>query len=242
MDEACGRDLLQVPMAWPLSGRIVGRQRFSTRRLPLHDQLSRIDAFAVFVPHDFRADRLSETVQGRSKFEETYARPIRPKTDNELPGDVLEAIQHEHMPQYTLRNIGRYEMAVDLDDPLPFRREAGLGGSFGVELDEVRNAHIPEPQLAEIWSVAYVRRLRESTRRLVLEDPWEYRFGQEATSVFDGPRQKFIVDGTHPDDLPGADWAPTPIPMPAQWLSPPPGEAPMERPTNLVEEVAKLNK
>jgi hypothetical protein len=30
--------------------------------------------------------------------------------------------------------------------------------------------------------------------------------------------------------------------MPAQWLSPPPGEAPMERPTNLVEEVAKLNK
>ena len=142
MQEAVGRDLLQQPLAWPLARRVRGRQRFSTARLPLVDRSLRIDRFAYFEAHDFQPDKLSEGVAKRNEFEQTYARPMRPKTDHELPGDVLEAIQYNHMPQFNLRNIGRAERSADPEDPLPLTASKGLGGDFGKELDEVRDAQI----------------------------------------------------------------------------------------------------
>ena len=144
MQEAVGRDLLQQPLAWPLARRLRRRQRFSTERLPLVDHSLRIDHFAYFEAHDFQPDKLSEGVAKRNEFEQTYARPMRPKTDNELPGDVLEAIQYNHMPQFNLRNIGRAERSADPEEPLPFARQKGLGGDFGAELDEVRAAGVPK--------------------------------------------------------------------------------------------------
>jgi hypothetical protein len=138
IQEATGRDLLHVPMAWAMARRIGRRQRFSTARLPLLDHSLRIDSFAFFVAHDFQVDRLSDWVVKRSTFDNTYAKTIRPKTDHELPSETLESVQHNQMPQFTLRNIGRFEMSVDLGDRLPFLKVRGLGGQLGVELDEVR--------------------------------------------------------------------------------------------------------
>lgn len=237
--EAVGAELLLVPVrfAWPVAHRLFRRQRFSTHRTPLYDRSLRLDGFCVFLPHAFQVDRLSETLQKRSSFEQTYARPIRPKTDNELPSDILESVQHNQMPQFILRNIGRYEMAVDLEDPLPFKRVKGLSGRLGPELDEVRKAHVPKPVMAQIWSVAYVKRLRASLRRLLVEDPWEYRFGQEATSVYDGHRRNFIAEGTHPDEMPGANWGPDLIPIPSQWVDAPLGEDGMREQRNLNDEI-----
>lgn len=240
MLEATGRDLLNQPLAWPLARRLRVRQRFSTARLPLVDHSLRIDHFAYFEAHDFQPDKLSEGVAKRNEFEQTYARPMRPKTDNELPGDVLEAIQYNHMPQFNLRNIGRAERSAEPDDPLPFARAKGLGGDFGVELDQVREAEVPKVQWAQVWSVAFVRRVRNSLRRLVVEDPWEHRFGAEATSVHSGLRHSFVVEGTHPDDMPGSWWGPEPLPAPERWLSPPPGEEPMERPMSMSDTLAAL--
>jgi len=242
--EAIGAELLLVPIkfAWPLARRLQQRQRFSTARHPMYDKALRLDRFCVFEPHPFEADRLSAYVTDRSKFQETYARKIRPKTDNELPSNLLEAIQYNQMPQFILRNIGRYEKAVDLDDPLPLQRVKGLGGKLGKELDEVRTAHVPKPEMAQVWSVDYVKRMRASLRRILIEDPWEMRFGNEATSTFDGVARKFIVEGTHPDDLPDADWAPTLIPQPKEWVDAPAGEAAMHAPRSINDEIRILSK
>jgi len=240
MDEAKAADLLRVAMAWPLARRLRLRQRFSTARLRLVDRSQRLDGFAVFVAHDFAIDRMSEGVTARSKFEHSFARPVRPKTDHELPSEVADAVAHDTMPQFTLRNIGRAERNVDLEDPLPFARTPGLHAGVSGALDEVRTAAVPKPQWAEIWSVAFVKRTRASLRRLLLEDPWELRYGPEATSVHDGIGRTFVVEGTHPDDLPGAQWGPQTIPMPARWMGPPPGEEPMPQPRDIAEEMREI--
>jgi hypothetical protein len=238
--EAIGAELLLTPMAWPLGKRVRRRQRFSTQRLPLHEKSLKIDHFAFFAPHDFQVDRLSEFVTARSKFDPTFARPFRPKTDNELPSDVIESVTHNHMPQMTLRNIGRFEMSIDLEEPLPLQRVKGLGGDIGGELNEVRKAHVPKPQMAQVWSLAFMSRVRNSLRRIVIEDPWEFRYGQEATSQHTGHKNTFAPEGTHPDDMPGMKWGPDVIAQPQEWQDPPFGEPPMERPPSLQEELKRL--
>ena len=224
MPEARARDLLQQPLAWPLARAIHRQQRFSRAHLPLDTQKRRIDRFCVFAPHDFQADRLTAWLETHSAFKETYARGFRVKSDNEIPGDVLEAIQHEHMPQFNLRNIGRAERDVELDDPLPLQRQRGIGGQLGAELDEVRAAKVPKPQMAEVWSVRLMGRVRGSLQRILVEDPWELRLGPEATSGHEGRSYQFVAEGTHPHDLPDAWWGPEPVPMAENRIAAPPGE------------------
>ncbi len=224
MPEARARDLLQQPLAWPLARAIRRQQRFSRAHLPLDTQKRRIDQFCVFSPHDFQADRLTAWLETHSSFKETYARGFRVKSGNEIPGDVLEAIQHEHMPQFNLRNIGRAERDVELDDPLPLQRQRGIGGQLGAELDEVRAAKVPKPQMAEVWSVRLMGRVRGSLQRILVEDPWELRLGPEATSGHEGRSYQFVAEGTHPHDLPDAWWGPEPVPMAENRIAAPPGE------------------
>lgn len=240
--EARGRDLLRQPLAWPLERAIRRRQRFSDDHLPLDTAKRRIDRFCVFAAHEFRPDRLSAWVETHSTFKETYARGFRVKSDNEIPGDVLEAIQHEHMPQFNLRNIGRAERDVEVDDPLPLARQRGLGGKLGAELDEVREAHVPKPQMAEVWSVRLMGRVRGSLRRVLVEDPWELRLGPDATSGHDGPSYQFVAEGTHPHDLPAAWWGPDSVPMPETRIAAPPGEASEEPGDDVLATMRALTK
>lgn len=223
MTEANARQLLSQPLAWPLGKRVHRQQRFSRQLVPLDRKLRKLERFFVFVPHDFQPDRLTAWVATHSTFKETYARGFRVKSDNEIPGETLEAIQHNHMPQFNLRNIGRAERDVDLNDPLPLERQDGLGGKLGVELEEVRQARVPRPQMAEVWSVRMMGKVRASFRRILLEDPWELRLGPDANSGHEGLAYKFVVEGTHPDDLPDAWWGPQPIAMPEKWQGPPRG-------------------
>ena len=224
MPEARARDLLHQPLAWPLARAIRAKQQFSRQFLPLDTRKRRIDKFYVFVAHDFQADRIGAWLETHSTFKETYARGFRVKSDNEIPGDVLEAIQHEHMPQFNLRNIGRAERDVELDDPLPLQRQRGIGGQLGAELDEVRAAKVPKPQMAEVWSVRLMGRVRGSLQRILVEDPWELRLGPEATSGHEGRSYQFVAEGTHPHDLPDAWWGPEPVPMAENRIAAPPGE------------------
>ena len=93
-------------------------------------------------------------------------------------------------------------------------------------LDEVRNARLPKLQMAQIWSVEFNTQVRSSLRRLLLEDPWGSRFGAEVRIDHAGPMYKYIVDGTHPDDMPTEQWGPdtfvpqldglVPMPVPMQ--------------------------
>jgi hypothetical protein len=227
--EPTGRQLLVVPDAWPLLQQWRARTQFVRRRFVLHDRLAQ-KGQTVFVAHSFAPDRLSALVERRSAFDQTYARPIRPLRDSELDDKTLDAVAHDVMPQFNLRNIGRYEWPVDLDDPLPWQTTPTIGAEPGRELLEVRTARLPRPQPVQIWTSAYMARLRAQLRRLVVEDPWEAKYGPEATSVHDGPGRKYIVAGTHADDLPGADFGPDLIGRPAQWLAPTDGQPRMERP------------
>ncbi len=239
MTEARGRDLLQQPLAWPLATRIRQKQRFSRDHLPLDTKKRRIDQFCVFTAHDFQPDRLGAWLETHATFKETYARGFRVKSDNEIPGDILEAIQHEHMPQFNLRNIGRAERSVELDDPLPLERRRGLGGQLGAELDEVRAAKVPKPAMAEVWSVRLMGRVRASLNRIVVEDPWELRLGPDATSGHDGRSYAFIAEGTHPHDLPDAWWGPEPVEMPEKRIAAPQGEEDVVDVMTMMRELTK---
>ena len=179
--------------------------------------LQRKEAFAVFEAAPPETDKLSAAVEQRATFEATYAAEFRVKNDLDLPAKVLDAIQHDHMPQFTLRNIGRAERNVDLEDPLPMERKEGIAGHDGGLLDEVRTARLPEVELAQIWSVAYSKRVRAQFRRLLLEDPWELKYGAEIKANHSGPMRTYIVEGTHPDDLPDADWGPQTLQPPDDW-------------------------
>lgn len=241
MDEEIGVELLLDPRAWPMAGQVWARQKFSRQHLPLLNHSLKIEHFAVFEPHAFQPDRISDWVVKRNAFDQTFARPIRVKKDSEIPSSVIEAVEHEQMPQFTLRNIGRYEMAIDLADPLPWQRVAGLGGESGDELRQLRLEKLPKVEPIQIWTVDYTKRMRNSLRRILIEDPWEMRIGPEATSTHDGLGRKFIVEGTHPDDLPGADWAPKLIPIPKEWVGPPPGEKAMAEKISMAEEIRRYS-
>ena len=239
--EARAIDLLGQPFAWPLARRPALARRQGGKRFALFDYLYQKDHFFVMVAHNFVADRLSAWVQRRNSFSNTYARPIREARDSELDDKTADRIKTDVMPQFNLRNIGRYEMAVDLESPLPWRRRQGIGGEFGKELTEVRQARLNPPQPLQIWSVNYTKRLREQLRRLLLEDPWELKYGPEATSVHSGLGRTYIVAGTHPDDEPGADFSPVLIARPTEWIAPPKGTPMEERPFDIAVDAARLD-
>jgi len=199
-DEPTGRQLKNGTEAWTLLA-----------------SLNRKEHFAVVEAHDPETDKLSESVQARTGFDATYSATFRIKSDHEIPSKVIDAVQTEHMPQFTLRNIGRAERHVDLDDPMPFRRKQGISHHDDGLFEEVRNARLPKPEFAQIWSVAFTHRLRRQFRRLLIEDPWELRYGSDVTANY-GVRQTHVfVEGTHPDDLPQADWGPETLPPPRRW-------------------------
>ena len=237
--EAIASELLGVEPAWPLRRRLDAKHGFSTERLPLFDRLMRKERFALFQAYSFEVDRLSGLVDSHIEHTVTYAAEFRVKHDSEIPSAVLEA-QKNPMPQFTLRNIGRMEKYVDTEEPLPLQRTAGVSGRTEALLDEVRNARLPKVEMAQVWSVSFNTQVRDSLRRLLLEDPWENRFGAEVRIDHAGPMFKYIVDGTHPDDMPTEQWGPETIPVPERWVEPTPGVQREERAMTMRDMVERL--
>lgn len=228
--EATGRQLLDAPLAWPMAQRVVARHAFSRAKLPLVARLQRKERFAFFWPHDFQPDRISEWVVQRTTHNESYAATFKVASDHSLPADVLDAVQHNHQPQFILRNIGRAERGdVDPTAPLPFDRISTDRNAAHDEVAAVRQARLPEVKPIEIWSLRMVNAVRSSFRRLLIEDPWEWRYGAEVRANYPGPSYQYVVEGTHPDDMPDAWWGPEMIPIPTVWVKPPAGTENEER-------------
>jgi len=228
--EATGRQLLDAPLAWPMAQRVVVRHAFSRAKLPLVARLRRKERFAFFWPHDFQPDRISAWVVQRTTHNESYAATFKVASNHSLPADVLDAVQHNHQPQFSLRNIGRAERGdVDPSAPLPFDRISTDRNAAHDEVAAVRQARLPEVQPIEIWSLRMVNAVRSSFRRLLIEDPWEWRYGAEVRANYPGPSYQYVVEGTHPDDMPDAWWGPEMIPIPTVWVKPPAGTENEER-------------
>jgi hypothetical protein len=228
--EATARQLLGVVQAWPLAADVRGRQAFSRGMIPLLTRLRQKERFAFFYPHDFQPDRISEWVVKRNAHTESYAASFKVASDHSLPADVLDAVQHNHQPQFILRNIGRAERGdVDPTAPLPFDRISTDRNSAHDEVAAVRNARMPKVKEIEIWSLRMVNAVRSSFRRILIEDPWEWRYGAEVRANYPGPSYQYVVEGTHPDDLPDAWWGPEMIPIPTVWVKPPAGTEHEER-------------
>ncbi len=239
--EARAHHLLAQPLAWPMAKRLAQRQGRYRKRFALFDYLYRKDHFATFAAHDFKPDRISAWVVERSQFQETYARPRREMRDSELDDKTSEALQNDVMPQFNLRNIGRYEMHVDVEGGLQWEKRKGLGGEIeNADLERARRPQLPAIEPVQIWTSDYVTRLRNQLRRLLIEDPWEMKYGPDATSTHNGNVRNFIVDGTHPDDQPGADFSPKLIPRPKEWVATPKGEEGSEaRPYDIVHDAMR---
>lgn len=232
--EARGRDLIGVALAWPLAEHLHQSNAFGRGKLALLGYLNKKDRFARFVAHPFEPDKISAWVVGRNSHSESYAATFKVMSDHLIPSDVLDAIAHNHQPQFTLRNIGRAERDdVDPHAPMPLIRVAGRRGESNALLTEVRTARKPSVVPIELWSVRFVGAVRDSFRRLLLEDPWEWRFGAEVRANYPGPSYQYVVDGTHPGDLPDAWWGPETIPTPEVWTPAPSGEQRVERALSL---------
>ncbi len=239
MTEARAKDLLRGPaanVAWPLNLTIRRRQAFSRGILPLDRELERRRSFVVFEAHDFQFDKLTDLVEARTKAQQTYAATFRAGSDHAIPGDILEAIEHNHYPQFNLRNIGRVEKTdVDPEDRLPMQRQEGVSARAADGLfEEVRSAKMPELQYADVWSQRMMGTVRDSFRRLLLEDPWEHRFGAEAKANHDGPVYQYVIEGTHPQDMPNSWWGPEPIRGPQNRIVPR-GQEGADRATNIYD-------
>ena len=222
--EARAWQLLDAPLAWPMAASVHGRSAFSRSMLPMVRSLQRKERFAFFDAHDFQPDRLSAWVVGRNTHTESYAATFKVASDHSLPADVLDAVQHNHQPQFILRNIGRAERGdVDPTAPLPYTLVSTDRNAAHDQVASVRNARLPEVAPIEIWSLRMVNAVRSSFRRLLIEDPWEWRYGAEVRANYPGPSYQYVVEGTHPDDMPDAWWGPALIPIPEVWIKPPPG-------------------
>jgi hypothetical protein len=241
--EARGRDLLGVEFAWPLAHRADARARFSRDKLGLLGYLGRKDRFVFFDAYPFEPDTLSAWVVERNSHTETYAASFRVMSDHALPSEVLDAVAHNHQPQFTLRNIGRVERDdVDPDAPMPLERSSGHRTEAAELAAAARSAEIPKVEPVELWSVRFVGTVRDSFRRLLLEDPWEWRFGAEVKANYAGPSYQYVVEGTHPDDLPDAWWGPEPIPVPEEWVQPPAGTERGERALSLHDVIRRAER
>jgi hypothetical protein len=242
VEDLTGREMLVLGEAWPLLRPLAARRRFSEQRLPLLVRSEEIEHCTAVEPLEVAPDRLSDLVERRVRFEETYAAEIKVMSEQKIPPAVHDALRDNHMPQFTLRNIGRAERSVEPDEPLRFDHSRTTQREGWSDLEVARQTRVPRPELAEVWSTAFVARVRASFRRLLLEDPWELRYGAEVKANHPGLQHSFIIDGTHPDDMPGADWGPALIPLPAAWQSGPPGDERMERPVLPEDMLAALRK
>lgn len=139
-----------------------------------------------------------DAIVERSGWEGSVKSP-REKTREEYPLEVEEQMR-EVERQFILRNIGRYEMFVDPDEPLPLEEDRIDKPSIESLMADARDyAHEP-PELIDELSLDAVRHELGWRRRFTRELRWNRRFGAEVQKHVQIPLWRY-----DPEDPESAD-------------------------------------
>lgn len=76
-------------------------------------------------------------------------------------------------PQFFLRNIGRVERSIDLDDPPQFNVEKDAKLEAIKMIEEGRKAEIPKPEFADVWTTAFISDVNVFLEETLYLCPWE---------------------------------------------------------------------
>jgi len=119
--------------------------------------------------------------------------PPRDKRPGELDPDV-EGQMKQCVPQFHLRNIGRYERYADPDDDLELNPSEVR---HGLRAAETATLHVgaPEPiALLEVMNLDAVRGYQRRMRWLIHETDWNRHFSQELKASVAGPLWRYHAD------------------------------------------------
>ena len=168
----------------PFSGHVAFASSMAGARATA---LARLDAIRPLDPLDTTIDKLVdlEALEALASFGGLLRLP-RTRASEELDDDITEALG-ECKAQFHLRNLGRAERFVDLDEPLPLEpveRESGLPGAS--ESTESLMARLPSALITST-SVAAVREFQGDRRSLFEETAWNEHFSKEIKADATGP-------------------------------------------------------
>ncbi|TNF38481.1 MAG: hypothetical protein EP329_00285 [Deltaproteobacteria bacterium] len=114
----------------------------------------------------------------------------REKTREEYPLELEEQMR-EVERQFILRNIGRYELFVNPDEPMPFDHDRFDKPSIDAAMAEARDYQHEPPELLAALSLDAVREEIDWRRRFTREMRWNRRFGAEVQKHVQTPLWKF---------------------------------------------------
>lgn len=113
----------------------------------------------------------------------------RDKAD--YPNDLHEALENCEA-QFILRNIPRYELWCDPNEPMAYERKQVEYGLQGQGVNEVRELRFEPVVLLEVMNGDTVRDELRLRRVLTAEVEWARCFGQEASKDISGPQWRNV--------------------------------------------------
>lgn len=128
-----------------------------------------------------------------------FVKEPRPKQPHEYPEGLEDRMREDLERQFILRNLMRYVVDIDKDDPLEYRRTEVGGGLKATPEIQLRERYRPPELLNELTldRVAEDQRWRHEIRDVI---QWETYFCREIKEDFKGPLWKH-----HPIDNPVVD-------------------------------------
>lgn len=106
------------------------------------------------------------------------------------PASDVAAGLEQKVPQFFLRNVGRFERAEE--DPLPL----AVSGVPRIDLEALRAQvrRYRPPEMLRRWNLDEVLWLRALIRRVVFQEDWRRRFGREIKRHVRGPLFRYDPD------------------------------------------------
>lgn len=117
----------------------------------------------------------------------------RVKTAEEYPL-ALEEQMRDVERQFILRNLDRYEMAVDLDEPLPLDKTTVEYANIEAAMSQARDYEHKAPELLEFFLLDAVKDELRWRHRYTHVLRWSHAFGAEVKKHITGPVWKYDSD------------------------------------------------
>jgi len=114
----------------------------------------------------------------------------RPKTPEEYPLELEEQMRDLER-QFILRNLDRYEMFIDPDEPLPLDKKTVEYANIEAAMAEARDYEHKPPELLDVLILDAVKDEIRWRHRFTTEMRWDRRFGAEVRKHVTGPLWKY---------------------------------------------------